>query len=509
VTVATFDWNQDPIASWSGADALLRQILVRSVFTSSTSQSFGNFGGPFGSTGNSISERSGSLSQALSSLPALDLPSLVVIGLLVLVYVAVVGPVNYLALRALNRRALAWVTVPLIAVIASAGAFGTGLLTKGRSVQTNQVSIIHIQPGWSSAYQESYTGILTPTRGDYQVTVSGGPMLIAPTSSYTGGITADLIRVGANNSVVLPSMTAYTLRGFATEGLVTAPQLTATATLVNGKLQGTIRNVSNLSFFGAVVLAGDGFQVLPTMDPGATATYSVTPKAASLLTGMPGYMTIYPSSAYSFGGPVASQSADADRDAFTKTSILGMVSGWNYGFTSAITPMVVAWSRQPAQDVTIAGGKPRTTTMTAVVLPLQVTAIGAGALPAGLISSRFTDMQGDAQPAQPGAVLLQNGSVSYDFTPALAPGSRLDSASVDSTFTSPKGPIAPGTTATLQARFWDWHRSAWTALSYNMGGVTALPSAAINPTTGEVRLQVDAAGTQTVFGQVSLTGTVK
>lgn len=509
VTVATFDWNQDPIASWSGTGALLRQLLVRSVFTASTSQSFGNFGGPFGSSGTSISERSSTLSQALSSLPALDLPSLLVIGLLVLVYVALVGPVNYLALRALNRRALAWVTVPLIAVVASAGAFGTGLLTKGRSVQTNQVSIIHIQPGWGSAYQESYTGILTPTRGDYQVTVSGGPLLIAPTSSYTGGITADLIRVGPNNSVELPSMTAYTLRGFATEGLVNAPQLTATATLINGKLQGTIRNVSNLSFTGAVVLAGDGFQVLPTMGPGAAATYSVTPKVSSMLTGMPGYMTIYPSSGYSFGGTVAPQSADADREAFAKTSILGMVSGSNYGFTSAITPMVVAWSRQPAQDVTIAGSKPRTTTLTAVVLPLQVTGIGAGAVPAGMVSSRFTDMQGDAQPAQPGAVLLQNGSVSYDFTPALAPGSHLDSASVDSTFTSPKGQIAPGTTSTLQARFWDWQRSAWTALSYNMGGVTALPSAAINPASGEVRLQVDAGGTQTVFGQVALTGTVK
>jgi hypothetical protein len=327
--------------------------------------------------------------------------------------------------------------------------------------------------------------------------------------SYSGGVTTDVIRVGANNSVVLPSMTAYTLRAFATEGMVSAPQLTATATLINGKLQGTIRNVSNLSFTGAVVLAGDGFQVLPAMDPGATATYSVTPKASSLMTGMPGFMTIYPSSAYSFGGPVASQSADADREAFAKTSILGMVSGSNYGFTAAITPMVVAWSQRPAQDITIAGSKPRTTTLTAVVLPLQVTGIGAGALPAGLVSSRFTDMQGDAQPAQPGAVLLQNGSVSYDFTPALAPGSHLESAAIDSTFQSPKGPIAPGTTSTLQGRFWDWQRSVWNPLSYNMGGVTALPSAAINPSTGEVKLQVDAGGTQTMFGQTSLTGTVK
>jgi hypothetical protein len=263
-----------------------------------------------------------------------------------------------------------------------------------------------------------------------------------------------------------------------------------------------------MSFTDAVVLVGDGFQILPKLDAGATATYSVTPKV-SMFTGMPTTMTIYPSTAFNYGGTVPSQSADADREAFAKTSILGMVSGSNYGFTSAITPVVVAWTRQPAQDITIAGSKPRTTTLTAVVLPLQVSGIGAGAVPAGMVSSRFTDMQGDAQPAQPGAVLLQNGSVSYDFTPALAPGSHLESAAIDSTFQSPKGPIAPGTTSTLQGRFWDWQRSVWNPLSYNMGGVTALPSAAINPTSGEVKLQVDAGGAQTVFGQVSLTGTVK
>jgi hypothetical protein len=510
VTLATFDWNQDPIASWTGADALLRQILVRTLFASASTQSSGNFGpGPFNAMGSSITERSTSLSQALGNLPALDLPSLVLIGLLVVAYVLLVGPINYLALRALHRRALAWVTVPLIAVVASAGAFGTGIFTKGRSVQTNQVFIIHVQPGWDRAYQESFTGILTPTRGDYQVTVSGAPVLIAPTSSYTGGINTDLIRVGTNNSVVLPAMTAYTLRGFATEGLVSAPLLSATASLSNGKLRGTIRNMSSLPFTDAVVLAGDGFQVLPKLAPGATVAFEVTPKVANVFTGQPAYMNVYPTSYFSGNGlPGPAQSADADREAFEKMTILGLVSGANYGFTPAITPMVVAWSKQPAQDITVAGSKPRTTVETAVVLPLQVTGIGAGAVPTGMVSSRFTDIEGDAQPAQPGAVLLQNGTVSYDFTPALAPGLHLDSASIDSTSSSPKGQI-PGSSQTLQAKVWDWQQSAWIPLDYNSSGVTPVPSAAINPSTGEVRLQVTAGGTQVVFGQASLTGTVK
>lgn len=350
-------------------------------------------------------------------------------------------------------------------------------------------------------------GILTPTRGDYSVRVAGTALLIGPTGSYNGGNT-DVIRVGADNSITLPAMTAYVLRGFATEGLVNAPQLSASASFANGKLQGTIRNLSSLPFTDALVLAGDGFQVLPQLAPGATAAFEVTPKVSSMMTGQPAYMTIYPSSYFSInGGPPPAQSADADRVALEKTTILALVSGQN-GFSPAITPMVVAWSKQPGQDITIAGSKPRTTSETAVVLPLQFAGIGPGALPTGMVLSRFTDMQGDAQPASPGAVLMQNGTLTYDFTPGLAAGAHLAAASLDSTYTSPKGP-APGSTGTLPAKVWDWLRSAWIPLDYNASGVTALPAAAINPTSGEVRLQVAGNGTQALFGQISLTGTVK
>src|SRR5487761_205156 len=512
VTLATFDWNQDPVATWSGVSVLLRQILVRTVFSTSTQNLGPGYAGPFGGSGGiSVTERSNALSQVLSNLPALDLPSLIVIGLLVLAYVLLVGPINYLVLRALHRGALAWVTVPLIAILASAGAFGTGLLTKGRSVQTNQVSIIHLQPGWDSAYQESYTGILTPTRGDYNVSVAGAPLLVAPTGSYSGGINADVIRVGAGNSITLPGMIAYTLRAFATEGLITAPQLSATATFANGKLQGTVRNLSSMPFTDEVVVAGDGYQILPTLAPGATATYAVTPKPTNIQLGPPALMNIYPNSFnnfYNTGGPQPTLSTDADREAFEKTVILGLLSGSNYGFSSAISPMVVAWSNEPGQDITVAGSRPRATAETAVVLPLQVSGIGAGTLPAGMVLSRFTDIQGDAQQGMPGAVMTQNGTVTYDFTPPLAPGAHLTAASLDSTISIPKGPV-PGSSQTLPAKIWDWLQSAWVPLSYNTSGVTAVPGAAINPATGELRLEVAATGTQVLLGQVSLIGTVK
>ena len=162
------------------------------------------------------------MSSTLGNIPELALPSLQLTGALVLLYVLLVGPVNYLVLGAMRRRALAWVTVPLIAIIAAGGAYGAGVLTKGRSVQANQVTILHLQPGSDRAYQETYTGIMAPTRGDYQASVSGGPLLISPIvnngaydmSTFGSGSRSGLrINVDSNN-VTLPGMTAFVLSGF-------------------------------------------------------------------------------------------------------------------------------------------------------------------------------------------------------------------------------------------------------------------------------------------------------
>jgi hypothetical protein len=510
VTMATFDWNQEPIASWSGADVLLRQILVRTIYSSGSVQNiaFAKGGGP----GSSISQRSSALSQSLGSLPALDLPSLLMIGLLVLAYVLLVGPINYFALRAIHHRALAWITVPLIAIVASGGAFGAGLFTKGRSVQTNQVSIIHLVPGWDRAYDESYTGLMTPTRGDYQITVAGNPQFAGPISNYNGygpvGANSDVIRVSVdNNSILLPGMTAYSLRGFATEGVIAAPQLVATTKLVNGKLTGTVKNNSAMSFTDAVVLAGDGFQLLPALAPGATAPFDFAPKVSNPFTGPPAVATIYTNY---YNGPPPSQPTDADRVGMEKTSILSLVAGGGFygGFTPTIVPMVVAWTNQPYEQITVSGSQPRATAETAVVLPLAVEQIGAGSLPTGMVVSRFTDIDGTTQQGPPTGVMLQNGTVTFNFAPQLAPGTRLTSATLDSTSQSPKGGF-PGSGQGVQAQVWDWTKSAWMALDYNPVGTSALPDAAINPSSGEVRLQISTSSGLVLLGAISLTGTVK
>jgi len=525
VTLATFDWNQEPVAGWSGTAPLLRQLIARSVIgTGGSTQNFAYAMGASGPMGfgsqPTIASKSGALTSTLGNLPGLDLPSLTLTGLLVLLYVVLVGPVNYVVLGAMRRRALAWVTVPLIAVIAAGGAYGAGVFTKGRSVQANQIAILHVQPGWDHAYQETYTGIMAPSRGDYQATIGGGRLLISPIVNNGGfgpGAFGTASRSGSirinvdNNNVTLPGMTAFVLGGFATESMNAAPQLGAHLQLLNGKLTGTIENHSNLAFTDAVLIMGDSFQTFGAFKPGATAAVSLDPKPGNQF-GQPTYTRIY-GTAF-FNGPQPNQLTDAQREDYAKTQILAVLTtGGSKGTSLAGTPLLVAWTHQSFQDLTVNGSHPRSTAESAVALSLPLDQIGTGSLPAGVVSGRIVDVVGDTQgQGPPGMVLLQSGSVTYEFSPALAAGRQLTGASL--TTSNPYGGKfipAPGggtTAATVQGQVWNWARSAWVDVAYQDNGTTTVPDSAVSPDSGLVRLRLSSSG-GFVAGTITLAGTIQ
>jgi hypothetical protein len=513
VMLAAFDWNQDAVAGWSGTPALLRQVLVRTALGSqaSSTNTF-NAAGPFVG---SISSRGGSVAQALGNLPALDLPSFWLIGALVLVYVLLVGPVNYFVLRALNRRALAWVTVPAIALVASAGAYGSSVATKGQSVQANEVSIVHVEPGSARVYQELYTGIIAPTRGDYRVDISGAKAQIAPIDNYSGivGNSPSTMRVdGATNGITLTGMTAFTLRGFAAERYTDGPSLEVLVRLSGGKLTGTVKNTSTISFTDGIVLAGNAFQRFGALEPGATATFGFAPAVGNPFIGPPAYVNAYPNllyGGYTFGGPAGSTPSGAEREAEAKTAILSLLSGTSWSGA----PTVVAWTKEPFEDVSVEGGRPRVYAESAVTEQLPAFQISTGALPAGITAGRLVDIDGSVvqQGGPPGVTMLNSGSITYDFAPALAAGTHLTSAAISSANQfAAKGAPVPASAGVNPARaeVWDWSESAWTEVNFQQPGTTSIPAAAVNPATGEVELKLSS---DSAFssGWLSLTGEVQ
>ena len=510
VEMATFDWNQDSIAGWSGTSALLRQTFVRA----SSGLYAAQVAAMGGSSGNSLAQKGGNYSPVLSNLPSLDLPAWWLIGSLVLLYVLLVGPINYFVLRAINRRALAWITVPTIALLAAGGAYGAATLTKGRSVQANEVSIIHVASGSDRAYQEAYTGILTPTRGDYEVGVGGGVSLVSPIDNNNGNFdpSQGLVRVDtASNLITLPGMTAFNLRGFATEGITTAPHLVAHMTLVGGMLTGAVQNLSSTTFSDGVVIAGNAYKTFGRLVPGASADFSVVPALSNLVNGPPAFTQIYPGSGL-YGPPQSNVSTDVQRESDAKSAVLSMlpINGFK-GISQSVTPMVVVWSDVPVQDITVDGVHPRSYAMTGVVLTVPVDQIAAGKVPSGVIAGRLIDIDGQVQQngGPPGTVTMTSGAVTYDFTPPLSSGTHLGNVTIESSNPfGAKGAIPPGangTTANIKGQAWDWSQSTWVDLSYQDNGSTTVPGAAVDARTGEVRLKLSSDGAYTT-GWLSLAG---
>ncbi|HYM49174.1 MAG TPA: hypothetical protein VET65_01250 [Candidatus Limnocylindrales bacterium] len=530
VTMATFDWTQEPAASSSGTRALLRQVGVRSGFGNQSGSAPGIGGGgtfwlPIAVQSGSVTQRGNLFIQALSNIPALDLPSLRLTGLLVLLYVLLIGPLNYLILRRLGRRELAWVTVPVIAVVFAAGAYGIALGTKGRSVQGTQIGIVHVMSGWDQAYQETYTGIFAPTRGDYTITVAGSSPAIAPIATVYGGMgpIGGSTRVRPEHAQLdLLGVTAFTLRGFATESTVAAPRLTGSLSLRNGRLSGVIHNASTLTFTDAVVIAGDGYQTLGELKPGADQAVDVLAQPISVFGAPPAIFRVYPNTMY---GPPAAATV-SQREGEERTAVIqDLLNGINGPVTPRIAPMVIAWTHDPVEAIQVNGVTPRLQMENAVVLPLAITEVASGALAAGLVPARLVDASGDVQ-IGPSGVFLNGGTATYELTAPLKAGARIVGAAITSAnpyglkFAPVAQPLTPGGSpvtsggtqpATLTSELWNWQTGAWMPYALKDNATTALPDGALDPSTGTVRVRLTGTtgSVPAQMGAMSLTGSVQ
>ena len=114
----------------------------------------------------------GDLVDALNNLPAVDLPDLMTLLGLLLLYILLIGPVNYLVLRRLDRREWAWLTMPALSLLFAGAAYAMGVGIRGTDVIVNQVGIVRGSAGTDRGVGAFYVGVFSPTRQTYDVKVA-------------------------------------------------------------------------------------------------------------------------------------------------------------------------------------------------------------------------------------------------------------------------------------------------------------------------------------------------
>lgn len=89
-----------------------------------------------------------------------------------LVFVVVVGPLNFHMLRKRRRLELAWVTIPVLSIFFFFAIYGFGALTKGGAQFWGSVDLLHLYSGESRGLMLSSASQFVPRSGDYRFSSS-------------------------------------------------------------------------------------------------------------------------------------------------------------------------------------------------------------------------------------------------------------------------------------------------------------------------------------------------
>jgi hypothetical protein len=276
--------------------------------------------------------------------------------------------------------------------------------------------------------------------------------------------------------------------------------------LPSGEVAGTVHNGTDLDLQNPLVVAGQSVATLVNLPSGATERVHVQPStstsalgASSVWSGLYGGSDL--SSGDGLGGfgfrdccgqfsyPDESKTIDRERNAiamFLQAEELATPD----------RPILVGWSQQPLESISVDGATPRQRDLTLVVAPLTLRfpSHGQFRMPAGTLEAHLVDILPrapqstgfgfggpDGQQISVGVggaltfefQLPHDGIVRFRYL-TLSTGLGVDSL----------GP----------ARIYDWHTARWRPVDLSMGSASlANPNRFISP-TGQLLVQVRATG---------------
>lgn len=319
----------------------------------------------------------GQLVAALTALPALALPPIG--GLLALLggYIVLVGPLNYLVLRRLDRREWAWITMPLLIVGFAAAAYAYGAALRGSDLIVNEVAIAAGAAGTTDGRAQTYVGVFSPSRGTYELSLPGGPLVAAPLSEMFGVAGADGTRLdvlqGDPARVRNLSIGYGTLRSIRLEAPTSVPLVEADLRLVDGVLSGSITNRSATRLLAPAVVLGASAITLPDLPPGETTRVRLPINQGTFGSSLADRVV----GAYPAVDPA--QMNDAARERSVRYQIVSQLTsdpfnGYSGFWLPSDGPVLLAWDRAPLAPIEIAGTEPRRlgTTLYYLTLPVRI-----------------------------------------------------------------------------------------------------------------------------------------
>jgi hypothetical protein len=276
VDYLAFEPNAQPLRGWGGMTDFW--LALASTVSSQPSWS------------NGIENWSDAASSA-NILPGVDLlPDILPLCGFLALYIALVGPLNYLILNRINRRELAWITIPLFIVLFSALAWVVGFNLRGNEVTLSRLTLVESWPDTDRAHVQEVLGLLSPRRAEYTLAAAEGSFFRSIPRLSQGTLLSGNVQVSteieqtdhfqANKFPVDASFIA----AFNTNTVLEKPAIGGEATLfydagVDGQqiMRGSVRNDTDYILKDPVILVrGQAYRLEKPLAPGEIAAFDLT-----------------------------------------------------------------------------------------------------------------------------------------------------------------------------------------------------------------------------------------
>src|SRR5262249_28262248 len=170
VTLIAFDFDLQPFLSWQGQTQFYEKLLTESHDLSrDPSHRQGKQFNPMGFGGdNSPGEVAGDLQASLEQFEDVPMISFGWVALFILIYIIVVGPLDYLFLKKVVKRLeLTWITFPAVVLLVSVVAYFAAYAIKGNDLRINKVDLVDIDlvegaAGGARSYGQTWITLFSP-----------------------------------------------------------------------------------------------------------------------------------------------------------------------------------------------------------------------------------------------------------------------------------------------------------------------------------------------------------
>ncbi|HJN11232.1 MAG TPA: hypothetical protein QF564_21270 [Pirellulaceae bacterium] len=167
VVFAAFDLDQPPLSNWEGRSRMVVKI-IRGGSAQENRTAVQQQSGQVSHVG--YHDMVGQLRGALDQFEGVSFVAFSVVATLILVYIVMIGPVDFFFLKnVLGRMQLTWVTFPIIVF----GFVGLALILKaqlkGKEILVNQVDLIDVDAGTGLLRGTTWAHIYSPITETYDV----------------------------------------------------------------------------------------------------------------------------------------------------------------------------------------------------------------------------------------------------------------------------------------------------------------------------------------------------